>query len=151
MGLFHRPSQVTLDTSPDGTQSILKPVTQEIRILRDEIFSSSVVTAPIILNIPPAELMQTEAATIGIYNGTATGGLAGTTEQFLIGQGINVIEVGNADITTSTTIIDYTGNPYTVDFLMSLMNIQKTRYYNRYDPNSPVDIEIIIGGDWAVP
>lgn len=150
-GVISPPKQVTLDMSPDGTQSILKPVTQEIRILRDEIFSASVVTAPVILNAQPADLVELEAATIGIYNGTATGGLAGTTEQFLIGQGINVIEVGNADITTSTTIIDYTGKPYTVDFLMNLMGIQKTRYFNKYDPNSAVDIEIIIGGDWAVP
>ena len=150
-GVISPPTQVTLDMSPDGSQSILKPVTQEIRILRDEIFSSAVVTAPVILNVQPTELMQMEEAKIGIYNGTATSGLAGTTEQYLIEQGINVIEVGNADITTSTTIIDYTGKPYTVGFLMDLMKIQKTRYYNRYDPNSLVDIEIIIGADWVIP
>jgi hypothetical protein len=31
------------------------------------------------------------------------------------------------------------------------MGIQNTRVYYRYDPNSQVDIEVILGPDWVVP
>jgi hypothetical protein len=46
-------------------------------------------------------------------------------------------------------IIDYTGKPYTVNYLVQLLNIQANSIYSRYDPNSETDIAIILGLDWA--
>jgi hypothetical protein len=97
------------------------------------------------------ELVQEEAASIGIYNGSSVSGLAQTTETYLRGISLNVAEVGNSDWVPSTTIYDYTGNPYTLQYLITLMNIQSTRIYSSFDPTSSIDVGIVLGDDWQVP
>ncbi|MBI3159894.1 MAG: LCP family protein [Chloroflexi bacterium] len=149
-GVIAPPEMVTFGTSPDGLQ-ILKPITQNIRVLRDEIFSADALIGPGAVGADPAELMKAEQAIVAIFNGSSASGLAGDTQTYLLSLGVNVTEVGNADLTTYTTIIDYTGNPYTVQFLVDLMGIQNTRIFNRFDPNSQVDIEIVLGSDWLIP
>ncbi len=64
---------------------------------------------------------------------------------------MSISNVGNSDTVNGTTIYDYTGNPYTVAFLVDLMGIQQTRIYNRFNPNSQIDVEVIIGAEWSVP
>jgi LCP family protein required for cell wall assembly len=145
------PDYVTHATSPDGTQAILKPLTNNIRILRDEIFSSGAATGPVAAGGDPAELMKTEAATVGVYNGSGVSGLAGLTQEYLNSLGVNVVDVGNANYVSLTTIYDYTGNPYTVQYLVDLMGINNTRIFNSYDPNSAIDVRIELGDDWHVP
>ncbi|MGD8455884.1 MAG: LCP family protein [Anaerolineales bacterium] len=145
------PDYVKHATSPDGLQEILKPITGNIRILRDEIFTSGTITGPAAAGGDPTELMKTEAATIGIYNGSGISGLAGSTQEYLISLGVNVVDVGNADYVSLTTIYDYTGNPYTVQYLVGLMGINNTRIFNSYDPNSTIDVRIELGEDWSVP
>lgn len=144
------PDHVTLAVSPEGL-SILKPITQNIRILRDEIFTPVGLVGPAAAGQDPVQLMLAEAANVGVYNGSSVSGLAGSTEQYLISKSIKVAEVGNSDYVPSTTIYDYTGNPYTVQFLVDMMNIQPTRIFNSYDPNSPIDVAIILGNEWQIP
>lgn len=144
------PEYVTFATSPDGLE-ILKPITNKIRILRDELFANSTLVAVGSLGGDSADLMREEAATVAVYNGSMVSGLAGATEEYLKALNVNVVEVGNADIVPSTTIYDYTGNPYTLQYLVDLFGIQQTRIFNSYDPNSTVDVAVILGGEWAVP
>ncbi len=145
------PDQTSNDISPDGLM-ILRPLTDEIRALRDQVFStqqgpvSPVATAA----GDPKELMAAENARISVLNGTTTPGLAAQTREYLVSQGVNITLTGNAqEIYQYTTIIDYTGKIYTQKFLTELMKIQPTQVYSRYDPNSPVDIAILLGNDWA--
>jgi hypothetical protein len=144
------PEYVTYATSPDGLQ-ILKPITNQIRILRDEVFANSTLVGVGSMGGDPAQLMLEEAATVAVYNGSVVSGLAGATEAYLKGLSVNVVEVGNADLVPSTTIYDYTGNPYTLQYLVDLLGIQQTRIFNSYDPNSTVDVAVILGGEWVVP
>jgi hypothetical protein len=144
------PDHVTLAFSPEGL-SILKPITQNIRILRDEIFTPVGLVGPAAVGQDPVQLMLAEAANVGVYNGSSISGLAGTTEQYLVSNSVIVAEVGNSDYVPSTTIYDYTGNPYTVQFLVDMMNIQPTRIFNSYDPNSPIDVAVILGNEWQIP
>ena len=144
------PEYVTHAYSPDGL-TILKPITQNIRILRDEIFTPSGIVGPGAVGADPAVLMQSEAAKLGVYNGSTISGLAGLTDEYLRGLNVNVVEVGNGDRVPSTTIYDYTGNPYTVQYLVNLMGIQPTRIFNSYDPASSIDVAIVLGDDWSVP
>ncbi len=144
------PEYVAPATSPDGL-SILKPITQNIRILRDEIFTPSGIVGPGAVGADPAVLMQSEAASLGIYNGSTINGLAGLTEEYLRDLNVNVVDVGNGERVPSTTIYDYTGNPYTVQYLVNLMGIQQTRIFNSYDPTSTIDVAIVLGDDWQVP
>ena len=144
------PEYVTLGTSPDGL-SILKPISEQIRVLRDQVFSSGSVRSAVASNTEAGQLMQMEAAAVVINNGSGEAGLADSTRAFLEGQGIKIASTGNADLVGATTIIDYTGNPYTVQFLASLMGVNNTHIYSRFDPNSAVDVEVIVGPDWVVP
>jgi LCP family protein required for cell wall assembly len=145
------PDYVTLTTSPDGLQDILKPITSKIRILRDEIFASGSMAGPVAAGGDPVELMKAEAASVGVYNGSGVSGLAGSTQEYLLSLGVNVVDVGNANLVSLTTIYDYTGNPYTVQYLVDLMGINNTRIFNSYDPNSTIDVRIELGDDWQVP
>lgn len=143
------PDHVTIGTSPDGL-SILKPISENIRLLRDDIFSGGV-RSRVARNSEDVELMQAEAASVQLNNGAGVAGLADSTKAFLESQGVSIVNVGNSDNVNGTTIYDYTGNPYTIAYLVELMGIQNTRIYNRYDPNSQIDVEVVIGSDWSVP
>ena len=150
-GVISPPEQVTFDKSPDGLD-ILIPVPDKIRLLRDDIFTSTGPVSPAAATGDPKKLMEAENARISVLNGTYTAGLAANTMEYLKLQGINVAETGNAqELYEATTIIDYTGKPYTVQYLMQLMKVQPTHFYNSYDPNSQVDIVILLGNDWIVP
>jgi LCP family protein required for cell wall assembly len=144
------PEYVTFATSPDGLE-ILKPITNQIRILRDELFSSNTLVGAGSLGGNPTQLMLDEAATVAVYNGSVVGGLAGETEAYLKGLNVNVVEVGNADLVPSTSIYDYTGNPYTLQYLVDLLGIEQTRIFNSYNPDSTVDVTVILGSEWVVP
>jgi LCP family protein required for cell wall assembly len=147
-GVIGPPDQVLLVKSPEG-DDVLKPIADKIRGLRDSIFFESGPASPVV-NMPPAEVIAAENAKLRVLNGTATGGLAALSSDFLKSQGYNVVETGNADqLYTLTNLIDYTGNPYTLKYLAELMNVSSNQIYSRYDPASPVDVVVILGNDWA--
>lgn len=140
---------VIFDTSPEGLD-ILVPVPDKIRLLRDEVFVSLPPVSQVSINQPIEQLISAEAAKIAVLNGTFTPGLAAQTTELLRSEGLNVTVTDNADQPVSTTtLIDYTGNPYTVQFLVDLLDIRPNRIFHSYDPESDVDIEITLGDDWA--
>jgi LCP family protein required for cell wall assembly len=140
---------VNFGQSPDGDQ-VLKPRPEQIRILRDEIFTASGPVSPVMENAEPVDLMKSENASISILNGAATPGLATRTADYLAAQGATIVSTGDApEPYTATTIISYKGNPYTLGYLVDLMAISPQRIFNRYDPSSEVDFVIYLGYDWA--
>jgi LCP family protein required for cell wall assembly len=144
------PDHVNLAVSPDGEQQVLKPITENIRLLRDEIFTESGPTSPLASDMSPDEQIQIESARLSVLNGSYTAGLAARTSEYLGSLGFNVVVTDNAQTAnTYTEIIFYTGKPYTVSYLVELMGISpfRIRYHN--DPSSPVDIALILGDDWA--
>jgi len=145
------PNEVTMSMSPDG-MDILLPDMDAVRTVRDQVFATTAGVAPAatVYVSNPEELRQAENATVSVLNATTTPGLASQTTNYLLEQGINVTDTGNAsDKSDTTVIIDYTGKPYTVQYLVELLNIQPNSIYSRYDPNSQVDIAILLGSDWA--
>ena len=139
---------VVMANSPEGA-SVLKPRPEQIRKLRDEIFTTEGPVSPIAANNDADELMQAEAALVSILNGTSTSGLAARTADFLQGRGVIVNSDNSPEFYATTTVIDYTGNPYTLQYLVDLMNINTNRIYHRYDPTSEADVILILGNDWA--
>ena len=142
---------VNFGKSPEGLD-VLKPLPDQIRLLRDDVFgvttgSASPVTAQGKDNV---QLMAEESAKLSLLNGTQTPGLAGRTEEYLKSLGANVTFVGDADNKPQvyTSIYDYTGNPYTVQYFVELMNISEYRIFFKYNPESDVDVAIILGDDW---
>ena len=159
------PDQVTNDVSYDG-QYILVPDITAIRMLRDEVFTPDNPAAVKVEEIDtgktptprpaatatgdPAQLFKAEKARVSVLNGTYTSGLASETTQYLKSKGINVAVTDNApDVYEQTTIIDYTGKLYTRLYLAQLLNVSLNQIYSQYDPNSPVDIAVFLGDDWA--
>lgn len=150
-GVISTPEQVILATSPDGLQ-ILKPVPEKIRLLRDEIFTSAGATGPSDVCVNSlADCVIAEGANVAVYNGTLTAGLAGSTQEYLVAQGLNVAEIGNAQQVASTTIYFYTSKPYTVQFLVDLMGIQKNKIFSGENQGSDIDVAVILGPDWSIP
>jgi LCP family protein required for cell wall assembly len=144
--------QVTMTMSADGLD-ILQPDPDAIRLLRDEIFTTSGPITPVATTtiVNSTELMQAENASISVLNATRTAGLAAETTEYLLSRGINVTMTDNAqEESANTIIIDYTGNPYTIQYLVNLLDIQASNIYSRYDPNSETDIAILLGEDWAI-
>lgn len=154
-GVISPPLQVEAATNPEDGQSILIPIPDQIRILRDEILSGGAPAAPAAVKTAAApeataEPMESENARVVIKNGTTMSGLASKTGEMLKSEGINVTGEENADEKyASTTIYDFTGNPSTVEFLQAKLNVPDSRVVSRSDPNPTADIEIILGSDWA--
>jgi LCP family protein required for cell wall assembly len=138
---------VTFGRSPDDL-SILLPIPDRIRALRDEIFTDSSALAPLTPG-DPRQRMELEGARIAVLNGSSSGDLAQRTADYLSGLGANVVFVGNAEQAyASTTIIDYTGNPFALTFLIDLLGINRFRIEHHFDPDYPYDVELKLGNDW---
>jgi LCP family protein required for cell wall assembly len=143
-------SEILFYTTADGDQ-VLKPLPDRIRTVRDHVFGTVGLTSPL-ANLTPEERAQAENANISILNGTFVDGLSASTVEYLNGLGF-AIPAGNAgsteDKTVYTQIIDFTGNPYTVQMLVEKLKIQPHLIYLRYDPESSVDVVVNLGDDWA--
>jgi LCP family protein required for cell wall assembly len=138
---------VIFGRSPDNL-SILIPLSDKIHQMRDQIFASSGSLGP---RTPgnSAQQMAAESPRISILNGTADSSLVDRTGEWLSQNGTSIVDTGNADQAyTYSVVIDYTGNPFTVKYLVESMGISANRIYSEYDPSSPVDVQLILGRDW---
>ena len=142
--------QVSFGKSPDGLD-ILKALPVQIRILRDEIFASEGGLGPTGTGDDLMPYILEEQARIAVLNGSTTSGLAGQTAEYLRSLGLNAPEeaVSDGTATLYTIIIDHTGNPYTLGYLVEMMRVFDNNVRLVYEPGNPNDIEIILGGDWA--
>lgn len=139
--------QVQFGTSPDD-RSILIPLPDKIRELRDRIFQTGGAFSPA-MEGDALTLMQIEAARITIYDGTTDGVTGQQTADYLRSQGANIVSVTPAGQTYSTTsLIDHTGSPYTLAYLADLMRVGTYRIFQRVALDSSTDVEIWLGTDW---
>lgn len=136
--------------TPQG-DAVLVPIRENIRALRDELFAPPAVPTAVIEDLPAK--LQSEDARVALYNGTPVFGLAGATQDYLLNQDVNVTEIGNADAATypSTQIIDFGDHPYTVQYLVQLMNVPPLNVSEGDRPDGDYDILVILGNDWEVP
>ncbi len=150
-GVIQPPNQVIFATHPVFGE-ILKPITAEIRVLRDELFGTATETALTITGKSVQELMLQEGATVSILNGSSSSGLAGATAEFLQPYGINVTETGTSDsLETYSKIYLYTDKIYTAKFLMQALEIPENRVFFMVGEPSNVDLVVVLGSQWAVP
>jgi LCP family protein required for cell wall assembly len=144
-------SMVTLDNTVLAGQaaSVMKPIADKVRILRDEIFTTSGPLSPIAQG-DAISLMRAEEARVRIADGTFTPGLDQRAGAFFQSQGMNVTEVGAADaVYGSTVVVVYGPKLYTLKYLQSTFGISHTQIKFNPDPTSTVDIEIRLGSDLA--
>jgi LCP family protein required for cell wall assembly len=144
-------SMVTFDNTVLAGQaaSIMKPIADKVRVLRDEIFTSTGPLSPIAQG-DVNTLMRAEEARVRIADGTFTPGLDQRAGVFFQSQGMNVTEVGAADaVYNSTVVIVYGPKLYTLRYLQSTFGISHTQIKFSPDPASSVEIEIRLGSDLA--
>jgi LCP family protein required for cell wall assembly len=144
-------SMVTFDTVTLAGQpaAIMKPIMDKVRVLRDQIFTTSGPTSPIAQG-DPVSLMRAEEARVRILDGTFTPGMDQRAGVFFQSQGMNITEVGQAsEAYASTVIVVYGPKLYTLRYLQSTFGITSNQIRFSPDPGSTVDIEIRLGSDIA--
>jgi LCP family protein required for cell wall assembly len=144
-------SMVTFDNTVLAGQaaSVMKPMTDKIRVLRDEIFTSNGPLSPMAQG-DAATLMRSEEARVRILDGTFTPGLDQRAGAWFQSQGMTITEVGSAsEVYNSTTVIIYGPKLYTVKYMQSTFGIQPAQIKFNPDPSASVDIEIRVGADIA--
>jgi LCP family protein required for cell wall assembly len=137
---------------------ILRPYPDMIRALVDKIFGGGAL-APAASG-DPTQLMQQEAASVLVINGSGVTGVAQKTADYLKGQGMNVTGAGNmADypdkynfppLPNRTELIVHAGKPYTMKYLMALMKFtDANQLVFDFNPSTPANIVLVVGVDWA--
>jgi polyisoprenyl-teichoic acid--peptidoglycan teichoic acid transferase len=144
-------TMVTFDNVILGGQdaAIFKPIPDKIRVLRDEIFSTAGPLSPLAIGDPVA-MMQEDAARVRVVNGTFTEGLPERTGNYLLSQGMQVVEAGGYAERQyeRTTVILYGPKLYTLRYLITTFGIDAVnQIVFSPDPASTVDIEIRVGAD----
>lgn len=151
-GVITPPDMVTMETVNYGGEvaSVLKPVPSQIRLLRDEIFTATGAIGPSIVVENTAAAAKQENARVAVLNGDGAVNLATDMGELLVQLGLNVVETDNADSWTypTTLVKDFTGNPYTTNYLMDLLDLSQSQILFQSIPDSEIDVAIIFGFDW---
>lgn len=144
-------SMVTFDNIVlNGQQAnIFKPIPDKIRVLRDEIFTTGGPLSPLATGDATA-LMQADGARVRVTNGTFTAGLSERVGNYLLAQGMQVLEASAYAERQydRTTIVVYGPKLYTLKYLISVFGVNATnQILFAPDPSSPYDIELRVGAD----
>ena len=146
-------TMVALDNTVLGGEkaSVMKPLPDKIRELRDQIFTAGGAVNPLANQNDLPGLMQADGSRVRILNGSFTAGLDTTTGNFLVSQGVPVTEIGPADRAyDGTVIVLYSPKLYTLKYLQAVFGVnENARIIIKPDPTSTVDIEVRLGNDWA--
>ena len=141
----------------EGTQingvdaSVMKPLPDKIRILRDEVFTTAGPVSPMAALGDPTALMKADGARVRLLNGSFSPGLEVNTGNYFLQQGMAVTEVGAADRAYDRTVLVlHSPKLYTLKYLQAVFGIgSSAQIVISPDPASTVDIEVFLGNDWA--
>ena len=130
--------------------SVLRPVPDLIRVLRDEIFVPGGPLSPLAQG-DSITLMRTDTARIRVVNNTSTTDLDGRTASFLTAQGMQVVEYGIPTGTSDQTVlILYSPKLYALQYLVDTFGVTgSNQIVFKPGPAEAVDIEIRIGENWV--
>jgi polyisoprenyl-teichoic acid--peptidoglycan teichoic acid transferase len=146
-------SMVSLDNTTLGgaAASVMKPLPDKIRVLRDEIFTTGGAISPLSASADPRTTMQADGARVRVLNGSFSPGLDVNTGNYLLSQGVPVTEVGTADgAYDRTTLVLYGPKLYTLKYLQSVFGVSNpAQIIISPNPSSTVDVEVRLGNDWA--
>ena len=122
-------------TTSDGAKaSVLLPIPDKIRELRDKIFTTGGPTSPIAQGDPTA-LMQADGAIVRVTNNSYTASLDQRTGNFLLSQGMQVKELGTSTgVSDSTVVVIYTPKLYTLRYLINPLGMISTEQPDRLQP-----------------
>ncbi len=140
------PVMVTLAGVP---ASVLRPIPDLIRVLRDEIFTSDGPVGPLAQGDPVA-LMQEDQARVRIVNDSYVADLDARTGNYLLAQGMQVTERGaSTGATNQTVVVVYNSKVYALRYLTDIFGLASNQIIVQPNPAESVDIEIRLGADWV--
>jgi len=146
-------SMVSLDNVVLGGQdaSIVKPLPDKIRVLRDEIFTAGGPLSPLAAQGDPAALIKADGARIHLLNGSYAPGLEVNTGNYFLTQGLYVTNVDPADRSYDRTLIVlHSPKLYTLKYLQTALGISSSaQILISPDAASIWDVEVFLGNDWA--
>ncbi len=137
---------------------VLQPFPDKIRELVDQVFGGG--TLQPAASGDATQLMQQEAASVLVINGSGVNGIAQKTADYLKAQGMNITAAGNMaaypdkyafpPLPDRTMLIVHAGKPYAIKYLMALMKFDSAnQLVVDFDPTAPADIVLVVGADWA--
>ena len=139
---------VTYGRSPKDL-SILIPMPDKIRILRNEIFAIESPYKPLTEGGADVK-MQAEKANVHLVDATGDSAFFEKTIENLQVLGLNVTSSSTNDFyLNNSSVTDFSGNPYTTQYLVNLFNIHPQRIHFDFQPEGSVDVELVIGVDWV--
>jgi len=140
-----------VDTELGGQKaSVMKPLPDKIRELRDQIFTTGGALSPLAPQNDPTALMREDGARVRVLNGSFSTGLDVNTANYLVAQGVQVTEVGATEATNGTVIVLYSPKLYTLKYLQMVLGVTaNAQVLIQPDPASSVDVEVRLGQDWA--
>jgi len=145
-------TMVNLDNVILGGQdaSIMKPLPDKIRELRDQVFTVGGPVSPLAAQGDPAALMKADGARVRLLNGSFSPGLEVNTANYFLQQGLAVTEVGSADRSyDGTVIVLHSPKLYALKYLQAVLGVSSsTQILIQPDPAN-VDVEVFLGNDWA--
>jgi LCP family protein required for cell wall assembly len=114
--------------------SVMKPLPDKIRILRDEIFTAGGPASPL-ADDPLRSLVRADAARLRILNATTTPELEIRTRIYLSQKGMLVTETGEIRPQSRTVVVLYSPKLYTLKFLIDIFQIDRsTQILIKRDP-----------------
>ena len=130
--------------------SIVRYVPDQIRILRDQLFTATGPLSPLAEG-DLAFLMQSDGARIRLLNGTSTPELDTRTGNYFSQLGFTVTEFGKTNLPGRTIITLYSPKLYTLRYLLEVFEITSSTQIRikKPDPTQTVDIEVQLGADWV--
>ena len=142
-----QPARVILGGLP---ADVMIPYPDKIRLLVDQIFTSSGLVSPIARG-DPISLMEQDAARLRIWNGTTSPSLDVRTANYLLTKQMHVTDIGKApQLYKQTTIFVYSPKIYALRYLVTLFGVKSgNQIYIKPDSSQPVDIEVRLGSDWV--
>ena len=124
-------------TTPGGG-SVVIPIRDRLRELREQLFNPAGVAA------------TPETGVLGIQNGTQTPGLAAGAKAALEAKGYRVVEVSDAPKTAARTLIfDRKGKRRFAEQVARDLGLPAVAVLSSADPQSAVDVVIVLGDDYV--
>lgn len=136
----------------DGqAQSVVRPLPDKIRELRDEIFTATGPVSPLATG-DLLTLAKQDNATIRVLNGSSVQGLAQRTANYLKSLGFNVVGEDSAGYQPGVTqVISHRSKLNAIKYFKQLFNISSgSQIAEKPDPAAPADIDIVVADDWAM-
>lgn len=136
--------EIRLNTGAD----VLWPDREKIGALIKELFGT-----PSVSNVTTINPLKAEAARIVVLNGTTRDGLAASAARYLKAQGLNVVQIGNAERRdyAQTVIIDLADKPATLEALAKALNVAPNNIKHNLAADDTSDFRVILGADWSPP